>query len=91
MATMRSISRRESAFMPLPGWRLRIFIGMPLRSAWKPECISAQIDLATWRARASVGQSCLSGKRSASVSQMASVSQTGSPSMISTGTLPATG
>ena len=90
MPTTRSMSRRELAFMPLPGWLERIFIGMPPRSAWKPECISAQMERATCRARASEGQSCFSGKRSASVSQMASESHTGSPSMTSTGTFPAT-
>jgi hypothetical protein len=88
-ATTRSMSFCDSGVRPLPGWLPLMFIGILPRKFWKPECISAQAERAARRACASAGQSCFSGKSSATVSAIARVSQTAWPSTISTGTLPA--
>ena len=66
-----------------------MFIGKWLRSAPKPECISAQTLRARARAFASCGQRCFSGKLSARYSAIASVSHTARSPSISTGTRPA--
>lgn len=66
-----------------------MFIGQWLRSAGKPACISAHIERACARWRASRGHSACAGKRSARHSAIARVSQTTIPSSsTSTGTLP---
>ena len=66
-----------------------MFIGKWLRSAPKPECISAQTLRARARLLTSCGQSFLSGNRSATYSAMASVSHTARSPSTSTGTRPA--
>ena len=65
-----------------------MFIGQCVRSAPKPECISAQMLRARARACGSCGQSCLAGNFSAAYSAIANVSQTAKPSSTSTGTRP---
>ena len=66
-----------------------MFIGKWLRSAPKPECISAQTLRARARAFASAATAACPGNVSARYSAMASVSQTAKPSSTSTGTRPA--
>ena len=94
IATMRATFSRNSGCSastraPTSGSAASMFIPNALRMAPKPECISAQTQRARARARASVGHSCLPGKRSARYSAIASVSQTARPSSTSTGTRPA--
>jgi hypothetical protein len=66
-----------------------MFIGKWLRSAPKPECISAQTLRARTRMRVSAGQRRRSGNFSARYSAMASVSHTAKPPSTSTATRPA--
>jgi hypothetical protein len=61
---------------------------MLLRSAVKPECISATTERAKARAARSLGQSLASGNSSFSVSTIASESQMPSVPSIRYGTLP---
>lgn len=57
--------------MPLPGWRLRMFIGMAVRSGWQPAWKSAASERARARASGAAGQTPASGWSSCSRSRMA--------------------
>jgi len=65
-----------------------MFIGISVRRARKPECISAATERATARQAASAGHRGASGWRSARVSAMANESHTVTPSTFSAGTMP---
>ena len=65
-----------------------MFIGMLLRSSWKPACISVEIDRACARAATAAGHRPASGLRSFRYSPIASDSHTASPRCSSTGTRP---
>ena len=93
MATMRATSVRKpassrQASAPACGSDASMFIGHALRSAPKPECISAQMLRARARDLASAGHSACCGNFSARYSQIASESHTAKPSSTSTGTFP---
>ncbi len=94
---MRATSARSAACSASMRWpicgRLASTLNAKwLRSAAKPECISAVTERASARAAARSGHSCSAGKRSARYSAIASVSQIacGVPSITvcSAGTLP---
>ncbi len=85
---MRLTSSCTSGVTPRLGNDERTFIGRWLRSAEKPECISALTARAMARAVPSAGQSFASGNISARYSQMARLSHTVRSLCFSAGTLP---
>ena len=83
------MSFSTSGVRPRPGFEARMFIGICVRNATKPACISAETARATARACRSSGHSRASGIASARYSRMAINSQTVVSPWCSTGTLPA--
>jgi hypothetical protein len=82
------MSFSTSGVRPRAGFEPRMFIGMWVRIAAKPACISAETARATARASRCRGQRRASGNTSATYSRIAIDSQTTSSPWRSAGTLP---